>query len=521
MFFLTEDELELAFSALNHHGYSALLPHPPEWETVKSCWTDLRTHLASIDLDEYRPHTPMRVFVPKSRILLRPTTLLHPEDLLIYTALVLITLPAIESQRIAPAAKRVFSFRADPARLDRLYRSDDAPYQRYLERLEGKAKQRPNGVVAVADIADFYPRIYQHPLENVLKTLSTEQRIDDVARVLVRKFLLNVADGKSYGIPIGPLASRVLAEAVLIDVDAALMDAGFDFVRWVDDFNFFCRTEVEAQRALFFLSEWLFDKHGLSLQPHKTRILSVASFQRRLKRDYDARLRERSSLSRRMWELLQQSDYSDAETIALAEQELAKLDADDLVALLKEALADANAVDYQLADFVIGRLGSLQLLPDNKKVELIDTILGHVEHLYPLASSVARFFASFRELGDPNRKRIAKALLAPMKMGRRQPPDSYCMWVLNLFAESPEWNNAEDIRAIYSMTTSQIVKRYAALALAQTGTRSHALTVRSDFANASPLLKTAILLCTRKLGADERGHWKRLSGITGFLEKKL
>ena len=64
---------------------------------------------------------------------------------------------------------------------------------------------------------------------------------------------MTLADGKSYGLPIGPLASSILAEAILIDVDAALIDQGFDFVRWFDDYTFFARDDTEAQRALFWL----------------------------------------------------------------------------------------------------------------------------------------------------------------------------------------------------------------------------------------------------------------------------
>ena len=130
--------------------------------------------------------------------------------------------------------------------------------------------------VAVTNVADFFPRIYQHRLANIIRSLATSTRVADVARVLVDKFLLNIAGGDSYGLPVGPLASSVLAEAVLIDVDAALGDAGFDFVRWFDDYTFFCRNDAEAQQALFFLGQWLHQNHGLTLQPAKTKILHGA-----------------------------------------------------------------------------------------------------------------------------------------------------------------------------------------------------------------------------------------------------
>ncbi len=109
----------------------------------------------------------------------------------------------------------------------------------------------------------FNPRIYHHRLENVIQASARSQRSIDVARVLVRKYLSNISGRNNYGIPIGPNASRVLAEAVLIDVDAGLLSDGADFIRWVDDYTIFCKSEVKAQRLLFRLSEHLFTNHSL------------------------------------------------------------------------------------------------------------------------------------------------------------------------------------------------------------------------------------------------------------------
>jgi hypothetical protein len=103
-------------------------------------------------------------------------------------------------------------------------------------------------------------------LENIIESVATSQRVRDVARVLVKKLIGNIMNRDSYGIPVGPYASRLLAEALLIDVESSLQSQGVDFVRWVDDYSIFCRTEYEAQSVLFSLGEWLFSKHGLTLQ---------------------------------------------------------------------------------------------------------------------------------------------------------------------------------------------------------------------------------------------------------------
>ena len=119
MFKLTQGELDAARDAIDTHGYSIYIPTPPEWKTVKDNWSAISSYLLALDLDLYQPRTPLRVYAPKSRINLRPVVLLHPFDLLIYTALTLLAKRDIEAARIAVSENRVFSNRASskPTRL--------------------------------------------------------------------------------------------------------------------------------------------------------------------------------------------------------------------------------------------------------------------------------------------------------------------------------------------------------------------------------------------------------------------
>ena len=93
------------------------------------------------------------------------------------------------------------------------------------------------------------------------------------------------------------------------------------------------------------------------------------------------------------------------------------------------------------------------------------------------------------------------------------------MWILYIFSTSEDWNHAGDIVALYQQSTSEVVKRYAALAIAVGGTRSAALVVKDDLPNASSLLRLAILCASNKLGRDERKHWKHANQIHGVVEK--
>jgi hypothetical protein len=42
VFKLSEQELEYAFEAINHHGYSAMLPEPIEWVDIQNKWQEVK-----------------------------------------------------------------------------------------------------------------------------------------------------------------------------------------------------------------------------------------------------------------------------------------------------------------------------------------------------------------------------------------------------------------------------------------------------------------------------------------------
>lgn len=518
MFKLTEDELQLAFEAIEHHGYSSMLPDPPEWQVFKNKWEEVKVHIANEDLDTYKPFAPLNLYAPKNRFNLRVVTHLHPQDLLIYTALVLIIKDDVEKERIPKNKKRVFSFRSSDKHANQLYQGKGS-YERFKSELIRRAELKRCKYVAIADIADFYSRIYQHRLENVVQTVASSPRAEQVARVLVKKFLSNLAETKSYGIPVGPYASRPLAEALLIDVDEALLANGLNFVRWVDDYAFFAATETEAQYALFFLAKWLFDKHGLTLHGAKTKIMKVETFLDEHFVDNEDRLARHSEILKDLWGML--SPYEDDE-VELDEAQRADLEAINFHDLLLEAIEDEDLVDYDMVSFLLGRVSRMEIIEDDWRHELVDIVIDNIHHFYPIADSVSRFFSSFNNLNHRDKKRVSKALLKPIvSPGKYPPPDYYVMWILNVFSGHESWNNADAILRIFQETQSEVVKRYAALALAVVGKRSHALVLKDNFNAASPLVKTAILKALKNLGDDELKHWKRSAMVSEFLEKRI
>src|SRR5713101_2158893 len=115
MLHLTPDELDRSITAILLHGYGDFFPDPPELSLLVNKWEDIRKELVQVDLDLYEGYDVKFAFAPKSRVNVRRVALLHPYDLVFYTALVLALRDGITSSRLPLRENRVFSYHAEGA----------------------------------------------------------------------------------------------------------------------------------------------------------------------------------------------------------------------------------------------------------------------------------------------------------------------------------------------------------------------------------------------------------------------
>ena len=503
---LPADLLDLSLGAVLNHGYGSFFPQPPELEVLTENWDQTRTELADIDLEKYDGYSPIRSFAPKPRLNVRRTSLLHPIDLIFYTALVLKMRDQITAHRLP--GDIVFSYRGEGAPADRLYNVTPS-WKDFRSAVQKRVEDKPDSFVGITDIADFYPRIYHHRLQNALEA-ATGPSEKDYIRVLdkmVRRF--SDGGGVSYGVPVGPAASRLLAEAILIDVDSTLVSFGTDFIRYVDDFVIFAEDPQTAEYGIRVLGETLFLHHGLTLSTAKTKVLTAREYlERHLK------LHSEKEENRRKLLDIFGGDYEVKAYEDLDEELKQEVDAFNLSEMLTEALAEGENVDYREVSFILGRLSALQ------KPELIPTVIENLERLYPVAEAVAVFFKKFTKLEADTRRDISNALLAPILHARdARPSEYYCVWALSVFQHDREWDHAGDLLRIFRETSSDTVRRFAALALAKSGTRAEAVAVKEYLSTGSALTRTAMLLATANLGDDERKHLRRSLRLRDPLEK--
>lgn len=187
------------------------------------------------------------IAVPKSggsRILSR----LDPRLAAEYTSAVAGVASAIEAaldDRVL--ANRVLAASQVPPRLElEAWRPRHAQLRRTLLRLtEG-------GGVFRADVEECYPSIGPAAVADALARAAT-----GVSAIRCVRVLDVLAREGVRGLPVGPAASAVLANAVLGLGDAALRSTGVRFVRWVDDWWIAASSPSHGADALVALSRAL------------------------------------------------------------------------------------------------------------------------------------------------------------------------------------------------------------------------------------------------------------------------
>ena len=137
-------------------------------------------------------------------------------------------------------------------------------WERELQRLERTAR-----LIAVTDARECYASIGLQVVQDRLASLGA--RPDVVGEV--GSWLRAFGEAGVIGLPVGPKASAVLADAVLLAGDAALRSAGVTHLRWVDDVVIASPDLRSAVRALDRLRQ-AWGTVGLEIHDGKTLMMN-------------------------------------------------------------------------------------------------------------------------------------------------------------------------------------------------------------------------------------------------------
>jgi len=208
----------------------------------------------------YQPQAIRRVHIPKpGSTETRPLGIPTVRDRVVQAAIVNVIEPIFERD----FAEHSYGFRPGRSCKDALRRVDQLLKAGYVH-------------VVDADLKGYFDSI---PHDRLLSRLQ-EKIADGRVLSLIASFLeAGIQEGASQwtpetGAPQGAVLSPLLSNVYLDPLDHHMAQAGFEMVRYADDFVILCRTAEEAALALERVRVWVTD-HGLTLHPTKTRLVDA------------------------------------------------------------------------------------------------------------------------------------------------------------------------------------------------------------------------------------------------------
>lgn len=128
--------------------------------------------------------------------------------------------------------------------------------------------------VVDADIKGFFDNIQHELIMNELRSEIADGNILNLVERFLKAGVMEEGQLRptTRGTPQGGVISPLLANAVLNHLDQKMEERGYKFVRYADDFIVLCRTKLQAESALDYITEVIEKELNLELSQEKTHI---------------------------------------------------------------------------------------------------------------------------------------------------------------------------------------------------------------------------------------------------------
>lgn len=514
---------ESAVRNIVRHGDTDIFPHSFE----RAAFYDKPEELVSLicdynkNFDRYItsfPPSNVSALTPVSYFGFRWATQIDPIWNAYFLTCVIALADRIEAARVN--AETVFSYRyrldADSGDLfDRTY-----GWQQFMRKSLKRAEECR--FVTTCDISEFYPRLGHHRLDNALRQVAGETEYPKK----IMAFLSNFSSGRSFGLPIGGPAARLLSELTINQIDRLLIDNRIRFARFADDFHLFSETREEAYHQTILLSEKLFENQGLSLQKSKTRIMTAAEFKATSpiqlddkERDANGREGDRHSHSRQLLNFSLRFDpYSPTaeDDYEALKREIKRF---DIISLLKDELAKSR-IHIALSRKI---LLAIRFLDGKTKDDAALSVMDNNEALYPIFSSALVMLSTvYNELGEATRRQISESIVKMIRDGSHVfRVDVHLCFALRVLQHARSANVEQLLKELFETRRSDIVRRDIILIMALWRDWYWLSDLKNKYRQLSGAERRAFLVASYAL-RDEGSHWRNhikseLSPFEGFL----
>lgn len=227
---------------------------------------DLLTHVrqaaAELRAGTYQPSPVRRTLIAKpGSNEKRPLGIPTVRDRMVQTALKDVIEPIFERD----FAEHSYGFRPGRGCKDALRRVDGLLKAGYV-------------YVVDADLKSYFDTIpHERLLDRIREKISDGQVLALIERYLQQDVMHGLEQWTpTEGSPQGAVISPLLSNIYLDPLDQRMAAAGFEMVRYADDFVILCRTPEDADAALAMVREWT-EANGLTLHPEKTRVVNAGT----------------------------------------------------------------------------------------------------------------------------------------------------------------------------------------------------------------------------------------------------
>lgn len=489
---LNATSIDWAIDSVSSQSDGDLFPKLPEMEALVTRKTEMISLIENKPLSNFKPGACRRFIVPKDEISYRQATQLDPQDSVIFSALMHQFGASIEARRLP--STQVFSYRFHPTAFDGLYGHKNSwnDFWNKAERLSRSCSH-----ILYCDIADFYNQVYHHTVENQLLASG----LPNQAIKWIIALLESTTAGVSRGVPIGPHASHLVAEATLIPIDNSLQQSGFNFIRYADDIIFFCKSESEAKIALSSTAAILDRQQRLMLQRHKTKF-------------YDSN--EFGSLCRQM---IQDRPISQSESDVLAivkkysggnpyrtitynqisPQDWQQFSERTIRGIIEAYLSLPN-VDYIRLRWFYRRLAQIG------HPGAIDVSLQNLDKLGPCFANICFYLSSVQSVDNSAWKSIGARLLELLNQSEVKQNEYFRLSILSLFSRNPFINHFSALAQLYQ-AADPFVRREILLAAKANSAVDWIREHKESFHVMDPWQKFAFIYCVSGLPSDEKRYF--------------
>jgi len=209
----------------------------------------------------YQPQHSFKIYIPKKNNLVRPLTLLHFPDLLVYQALINVIADTLYDEMSTYHNKIIFGNifnKTNSANSYFLFRKWKAQWKKYNQVTEATFNKGYE-YFSDFDIASFFDTINHDILVQILNKKGVCPAVTSLLKECLKKWTVAI-NRQNYtlnqGLPQGPIGSALLADIYLLPIDERVTgnkNLDIKYQRYVDDIRILSKSELEGKKALAYL----------------------------------------------------------------------------------------------------------------------------------------------------------------------------------------------------------------------------------------------------------------------------